>query len=95
MERKLAWEDYSKKDTKKVFDFAEGYRKFISACKTERECVNEFVTRAEKAGFLNLADAVKQGKKLKAGDRIYVNNMGKWLAMFVVGRESLENGMNI
>ena len=39
----------------KVYEFAEGYRKFISECKTERECVTEFVARAEKAGFLNLA----------------------------------------
>ena len=58
MERKLAWEDYSKEDMTKVYEFAEGYRKFISECKTERECVTEFVARAEKAGFLNLADAI-------------------------------------
>ena len=95
MERKLAWEDYSKEDMTKVYEFAEGYRKFISECKTERECVTEFVARAEKAGFLNLADAIKTGKTLRAGDRVYVNNMGKWLAMFVVGNENLENGMNI
>ena len=95
MERKLAWEDYSKEDMTKVYEFAEGYRKFISECKTERECVTEFVARAEKAGFLNLADAIKAGKALKAGDRLYVNNMGKWLAMFVIGNENLENGMNI
>ena len=95
MERKLAWEDYSKEDMTKVYEFAEGYRKFISECKTERECVTEFVARAEKAGFLNLADAIKTGKALKAGDRVYVNNMGKWLAMFVIGKENLENGMNI
>ena len=95
MERKLAWEDCSKEDMTKVYEFAEGYRKFISECKTERECVTEFVARAEKAGFLNLADAIKTGKTLRAGDRVYVNNMGKWLAMFVVGNENLENGMNI
>ena len=34
MERKLAWEDYSKEDMAKVYEFAEGYRKFISECKT-------------------------------------------------------------
>ena len=79
MERKLAWEDYSKEDMTKVYEFAEGYRKFISECKTERECVTEFVARAEKAGFLNLADAIKTGKTLRAGDRVYVNNMGNGL----------------
>ena len=95
MERKLAWEDYSKKDVKKVFEFAEDYRKFISECKTERECVTEFVAQAERAGFKDLKKAIKEGKQLNAGDKVYFNNMGKWLAMFVIGKKSLEKGMNI
>lgn len=95
MERKLAWEDYSKKDTKKVFEFAEDYRKFISECKTERECVTEFVAQAEHAGFKDLKKAIKEGKKLNAGDRVYFNHMGKWLVLFVIGKKSLEKGMNI
>jgi len=41
-------------DTIKVFEFAEEYRKFISACKTERECVRTFVERAEAAGYLDI-----------------------------------------
>ena len=37
MEREVAWNHYSEEEKKKVFEFAEEYRKFISACKTERE----------------------------------------------------------
>ena len=38
MDKKNAWEKYPEgKERKKVFDFAEEYRQFISSCKTERE----------------------------------------------------------
>ena len=95
MEREIAWESYSKEDTEKVFDFAEQYRKFISDCKTERECVSEFVDKAEHAGFQDLNTLIKNKSKIKAGDRVYVNQMGKWLALFVIGKKPLEEGMNI
>lgn len=95
MERKNAWEKYDKKGLKKVMDFAEGYRKFISDCKTERESVDEIVRMAEADGFKNLDAIIKKGTKLKAGDKVYANNMGKTLALYVIGKEPMENGMNI
>ena len=55
MERENAWKKYSKKkDMKKVMDFAEDYRRFISENKTERECVSYFVARAKKEGYKDL-----------------------------------------
>ena len=96
MERKNAWEKYPEgKKREEVFQFAEDYRKFISECKTERECTTEFAKRAEKAGFVNLDEVLEKGTKLKAGDRVYANNMGKGIAMFVIGKKSMEEGMNI
>ena len=96
MDRKNAWEKYPEgKKRDKVLKFAEKYRIFISECKTERECTAEFIKRAEKAGFVNLEDVLAQGTALKAGDKVYANNMGKGLAMFVLGEESMEQGMNI
>lgn len=96
MDRKNAWEKYPEgKKRDKVLKFAEKYRRFISECKTERECTAEFIKRAEKAGFVNLEDVLAQGTALKAGDKVYANNMGKGLAMFVLGEESMEQGMNI
>ena len=39
MENKIAWEKYPEGNKREeVFQFAENYRKFISDCKTEREC---------------------------------------------------------
>ncbi len=96
MENKNAWAKYENNEQKqKVMDFAEGYRKFISTCKTERECVQAFEKQAKAAGFKELNELIAEGAQIKAGDKIYVNNMGKALAMFIVGKQGMEQGMNI
>ena len=71
------------------------YIDFISDCKTERECVNKVVAMAEKNGFVNLKDIIKEGKKLCAGDKIYVTNMNKNILLAVIGKQDLENGINL
>ncbi len=96
MERENAWKKYPEgKKREVVFDFAEGYRQFLSACKTERECVDYFEAQARIAGYISLEEAISKKKKLKAGDKIYVNQMGKSMALFVIGKEPIEKGMNI
>lgn len=95
MERKNAWEKYPEGEREEVFAFAEGYKKFISDCKTERECVTELVSQAKAAGFEDLKSIIESGKKIKTGDKIYAENMGKMLALFVIGKQPLEKGMNI
>ena len=90
-----AWTKYSEDDLKKVFELSERYRKFMSVCKTERECVTELIKTAEENGFKDLKDVIEKGESLKAGDKVYANNMGKNLALFVIGTESLESGLTI
>ena len=51
--------------------------------------------KAEKAGFVNLEKVIAEHTALKAGDRVYANNLGKGMALFVIGKESMEKGMNI
>ncbi|MCC8168309.1 MAG: aminopeptidase, partial [Clostridiales bacterium] len=96
MEKKNAWVKYpegEKRDT--VFAFAEEYRKFISECKTERECAAELYGRAIEAGFIDLDEAVAKGVQLYPGDKVIANNMGKGIAAFIIGRRPVEAGMNI
>ena len=96
MERENAWKKYPEgKKRKEVFDFAEGYRKFLSECKTERECNDFFVKEAKAKGFVDLKDVIAKKKKLKAGDKVYLSNYGKGLAMFIIGKKPVEEGMNI
>lgn len=95
MERKNAWFKYSEESRKKVFDFSENYRQFISKCKTERECVREAVVLAEGKGYRNLKDIIETGESLKPGDKVYAVNMNKAVVLYNIGREPIEKGMNI
>ena len=68
MEKKNAWEKYPEGTKRQdVFTFAEEYRKFISSCKTERECAAELYRQAKETGFADLSEKIAQNTKLKAG----------------------------
>ncbi len=90
-----SWLGYSEAKKKEVFKFNEEYKSFISNCKTERECVKEAIKLAEAKGYKNLATCIEKNKKLKAGDKVYFNNMGKAIALFNIGTQPLEKGMKI
>lgn len=90
-----AWLKYTEKEKEAVFAFAEGYRRFISDCKTERECADEIIRKAKAEGYISLKAAMADGRKLSAGDKVYVNYMGKAVALFLIGEEPLECGMKI
>ena len=95
MYRKNAWEQYTPEQLAEVFAFADRYKAYLDAGKTERECVAEAVRIAEAAGFTNLDDAIRQGRSIKAGDRVYRNWMDKDIMLFIVGEKCLQEGMNI
>ena len=96
IEKKNAWEKYPQgPEREKLFAFAEDYRRFISGCKTERECTAAVYADATGHGFVDLDELIETGKSVKAGDKIIANNMGKGLALFIVGSKPLEKGMNI
>ncbi len=89
--QKNAWLKYDEAGKKTVMDFCEGYRKFISENKTERECASAVIAKAKKNGFKDLTKV----KKVKAGDKLYFDKMGKAVALFVVGKKPLSEGMKI
>ncbi len=93
--REIAWNKYDEQKMKEVMDFSEDYKKFISECKTERECVTESIKIAEAHGYRNLEDVIRNQETLKPGDKVYANNMGKTIALFLIGKEPLEKGMKI
>ena len=95
MERKNAWLKYDEEGRKTVFEFSERYRRFLSRCKTERECTVYFTKESEKAGYRSLDTLISEGASLKAGDKVYAVGMGKTIALFQIGRKPLTDGMNI
>ena len=50
MERKNAWKSYDENNKKELEKLCKEYRDFLSAGKTERECVKQIIAQAESAG---------------------------------------------
>lgn len=91
MYAKSAWKKYDCEQLKKVMEFNEDYKRFLSLGKTERECVKESVKIAKDYGFKEL----KEFTGLKAGDKVYVTNKNKNVAVFVIGNKPLEAGLRV
>lgn len=85
-----AWKKYAG-NLEPVMNFGKDYIDFMSLSKTERETVDNSIEIAEKAGFKDLNTV----SELKTGDKVYFNNRGKSLFLFVVGKEDLAKGLNI
>lgn len=71
--------------------YCEGYKQFLDAGKTERECVERAVALAEAAGFR----PYNRTMELKAGDKVYQVNRDKAIMLAVIGSESMDKGVNI
>lgn len=95
MERKNAWKTYNDSEKEQLQSLNSDYIDFLSECKTERECISETVKRAKKKGYISLEEAIANNKKLKQGDKVYAVCMNKTIALFNIGKEPLEKGMNI
>lgn len=85
------WNKLTDTERKKLFAFNEEYRQFLSISKTERTFVDNSIKLAKKAGFKDINTV----KKIKAGDKLYANNRGKNLCLFVIGNKPLIEGLNI
>ncbi|MGN0436096.1 MAG: aminopeptidase, partial [Wujia sp.] len=95
MERVNAWTKYNKKQLNELEKVSKDYLKFLDKGKTERECVKEIVAIAREYGYQDLNDIVKSNKKLIPGDKVYSVWMDKTVAMFNIGSDKIDKGMNI
>ena len=89
------WKKYNDEDINKLNDVCDDYRKFISISKIEREVIKNAIAIVENSGFVNLDVCIEENRRLDPGDKIYVNNRGKSLALFIIGKEDITNGINI
>lgn len=95
MIRKNAWKSYTDSQKQELNTINEKYKACLDAGKTERECVKLAVKMLEEKGYQSLETYKTANNKLKTGDKIYAVCMGKSIAAFQIGKEPLENGMNI
>ena len=78
-------------ETSNNSDLIKGYKDFLTEGKTERECTSFLIKEAQKNGYKDINEVTN----LKAGDKVYVSKWGKAIALFNIGSESLEKGLNI
>ena len=71
--------------------YCEGYKQYLDAGKTERECVDRTVAMAEAAGFRPFV----RGVEAKPGDKYYRVNRERAIVLAVIGKQSLAEGAAI
>lgn len=91
MKKENLWLTYEAKELEELEKVCRNYRDFLDAGKTERECVSEIIRQAEAKGYRNLYAT----EHLAPGDKVYVSWMDKSIALFHIGMDDLEKGMNI
>lgn len=94
-DKKNPWQKYLGNKKEELFDFCNGYIDYMSLCKTERECVLTSIDMAMALGYRDLEEVIENEEKLKPGDKVFINNKDKALALFLIGEEPLEKGMRI
>ncbi len=91
---KNAWEKISEDEKNKAFEFCEAYKIFLNKAKTEREFTSEAVKLAEEKGFVSIG-SIPSTKKIKPGMKIYQVNRNKSVALCVIGKRPVAEGVNI
>ena len=56
--KEAVWNTYSEAEKKALQTLCDGYRDFLTTCKTERESTREAVQQAEAAGYRNLTEMI-------------------------------------
>ncbi len=95
MEHEVAWKNYDEKALAELEELADGYRRFISENKTERECAKAAIALAEGAGYRSLAEVLDRGESLQAGDKVWAASHGKAVMLVHVGSAPFAEGFNI
>ena len=72
-------------------DLINNYKNFLNNGKTERECAKQIIELAEKNGYKDLNSI----SSVKPGDKVYIQKMNKAVALFELGTEPLEKGLNV
>ena len=90
-QKKNGYDRVNREELEPMEAYCTGYKQFLDAGKTERECVDQAAALAKAAGF----QEYRRGMELKPGDKIYRVNRGKSIMLAVMGRKGLEAGVNI
>ncbi len=85
--KKNYYEVASAEEISAIYEYADGYKKYLDSAKTEREAVITTISMLEDKGYTEY----KLGDALSVGDMRYYNNKGKSVIAFRVGADPLES----
>lgn len=85
------WFKISEELKQEIFEYNERYMEFLNNSKTEREIVKSAVEMAKANGFKD----VNEVENLNVGDKVYYVNKEKSMYLAIIGKEKLEDGLNI
>ncbi len=94
LKKEFIWNEVikSKKKFGNIMNFAQDYMDFLDSAKTERECVEHILEMLdENGGWKDL----EKTDKIKKGGRYYIQNRNKGLALMVIGKKGLTEGLKI
>lgn len=95
MERKNIWLKYDKTEEEALEKLSKEYMSYLDDGKTEREVVKVSEEMAREKGYRSLSEVLAEGRTLQAGDKVYATWMKKAIALFHIGTQPMEKGMNI
>ena len=85
------WLELDSSEKNKLFSFNDSYLEFLNSVKTEREANKYIIRELTNNGFVN----VNNLDKLNVGDKVYYDNRGKSVFAAVIGKNNLEEGINL
>ena len=92
MNKENVWKSYTAAQLDELERINADYRVCLDAGKTERECIRLTVQKLAAQGYRDISEI--EGT-IKPGDKLYAVCMNKSIVIFQMGRQPLENGMNI
>ena len=95
MIRENTWNTYSERNLEELEKLSKGYIDFLNNGKTERECTELIVSMAREHGYRDINDIIAEGGKLGYGDKVYAVNMNKAVMILNIGKDIVNDGMNI
>jgi aspartyl aminopeptidase len=87
---KNIWKEIDEGTVRKIFEYGEEYREFLTASKTERLTIQWILKKAEEYGF---QDLFTSGKMARNG-MYYALNRNKNIALIKLGQKGVEEGIN-
>lgn len=88
--RRFCFSEWKPAEIKLAFRFAEGYKDFLTQCKTERLVVDWVAQQAKKVGFSQISFRPK-----KISSRVFLINRNKAMILAVKGKRPITDGVRI